>query len=483
MNEQKPCTAWADKLALKAEDLTPAERVALQAHLATCTECAAVSSDYHFLITHLRNRPKPFMRALPSLSQQDLSQLADHTTVQHDCVVENGQTQRGRSNTLPFLHPNVSTKRVWSQGLNTIAAALLVAVLVGSFVLLLTHIRQGKIGMPPPTAVPTHVAPGGSTAHLAFDVSSNGLVTMNADGSDQLLLTHGLRVIASPVWSSNGNRLAFSAYRVDMYGVHGEGDIYVMNADGSGLANLTKDPASDQFPSWSPDGTKIVFVSDRTGRQEIYRVNADGSSLTRLTTTTGSGPAWAPDGKRIAFVSNRDGNPEIYVMNADGSGQRRLTHNTAEDEAPAWSPDGRKIAFDSNRDGNPEIYVMNADGSGQRRLTQFTQEARFPAWTPDGKQLVFSEGRKGSFNEISSRSSQDGNPEIWVVNVGGTGLMELTHNKAYDIDPVWSPDGTKIAFASNREGNFQIYVMNTDGSHQTRLTNSAVDARFPAWQP
>src|SRR6266567_9317840 len=116
MNEQKPCAAWVDKLALKPEDLTLAERIALQAHLATCAACAAVSADYHFLITHLRKPPKPFMRTLPRLSQQDLSQLADHTTVQHDSVAENGQTQRGRSNTLPFLHPNVSTKRVWSQG-------------------------------------------------------------------------------------------------------------------------------------------------------------------------------------------------------------------------------------------------------------------------------------------------------------------------------------------------------------------------------
>ena len=130
MNEQQPCTAWADKLALKAEDLTPAERVALQAHLATCTECIAVSADYHFLITHLRNRPKPFMRALPRLSQQDLSQLADHTTVQHDSVAENRQTRRGRFNTLPFLHPNVSTRRVRSQGLSTIAAVLLVRFLL-----------------------------------------------------------------------------------------------------------------------------------------------------------------------------------------------------------------------------------------------------------------------------------------------------------------------------------------------------------------
>ena len=59
------------------------------------------------------------------------------------------------------------------------------------------------------------------------------------------------------------------------------------------------------------------------------------------------------------------------------------------------------------------------------------------------------------------------------MNADGTGQTRLTNNAAFDIEPAWSPDGTKIAFASDRDGNVEIYVMNADGTGQTRLTNNA----------
>jgi Tol biopolymer transport system component len=87
--------------------------------------------------------------------------------------------------------------------------------------------------------------------------------------------------------------------------------------------------------------------------------------------------------------------------------------------------DGQKIAFARSRDGRVSgVYVINADRSGQRRLTQ--------------------------------RGAQ----------------------------PLWSPDGRKIAFRSGRDGNLEIYVMNADGSEQQRLTrNPARSAQFLAWSP
>ena len=75
-------------------------------------------------------------------------------------------------------------------------------------------------------------------------------------------------------------------------------------------------------------------------------------------------------------------------MNADGSEQRRLTSEAWGGEL-AWSPLGNKIAFVSRRDGNAEIYVMNADGSGQRNLTRNTVGDRNPVWSPDGRRIAF----------------------------------------------------------------------------------------------
>lgn len=85
---------------------------------------------------------------------------------------------------------------------------------------------------------------------------------MNADGSDQINLTnYGSGWDDYPIWSPDGNKIAFSSYR------DGNFEIYVMNVDGSNQFNLTNHPAGDTNPVWSPDGAKITFISDRDGNQ------------------------------------------------------------------------------------------------------------------------------------------------------------------------------------------------------------------------
>ena len=142
-----------------------------------------------------------------------------------------------------------------------------------------------------------------------------------------------------------------------------------MNADGSHQRNLTRNDGRDAWPVWSPDGQRIAFMSQRDRNDGIYVMNADGSDQRKvLDSEDGFWPVWSPDGQQIAFMSRRDGNSEIYVMNADGSDQQNLTRHAASDGSPAWSPDGQRIAFTSRGSGVSEIHVMNADGSGRRNL-------------------------------------------------------------------------------------------------------------------
>ena len=128
-----------------------------------------------------------------------------------------------------------------------------------------------------------------------------------------------------------------------------------------------------------------------------------------------------------------------------------------------------KIAFESDREGY-DLFTMNADGSGQTNLSNEQAYDEDPAWSPDGTKLAYTR----SANAV---------PEIYVMNADGSGKTNLTNNPASDRYPTWSPDGTKIAFTRWIGGSNEIFAMNADGSGQTNLTNNAAEDDGAAWSP
>ena len=113
---------------------------------------------------------------------------------------------------------------------------------------------------------------------------------------------------------------------------------------------------------------------------------------------------------------------------------------------------------------------MNVDGTFPTRLTNIPGGVLDPVWSPDGTKIAFVTNRHG-------------NAEIEMMTSDGATIVRLTTNNALDGSPVWSADSSKIAFVSGRDGNDEIYVMDYFGQVQTRVTANSAWDDAPAWSP
>jgi dipeptidyl aminopeptidase/acylaminoacyl peptidase len=276
-------------------------------------------------------------------------------------------------------------------------------------------------------------------------------------------------IILLGVWIST----AVIYVRVDRFIGISNGDIYIIASNGNEITNITQSGSYERLAALSPDGSRIIFTSDRTGVEEIYLMNSDGTGITQLTEGVLGvfALSWSPDSTRIAFSARGNDSPDIFVLNVTNGAIQNITNSVFDESHPTWSPNSERLAFTSDRDGSSELYTIDSDGSNYTRITSLNLEDEIaqthsPVWSPDGTMIAF--GARG---------------RIFRIHPDGTGLFQVGEDG--DTVTIWFGNDTLVYWL---RGGPQWVAISTDGTDR-RLINLPWPEDFQRfafpndWQP
>lgn len=335
------------------------------------------------------------------------------------------------------------------------------------------------------------ISPDGS--QIVFTYKGDLYLVASAGGRATQLTFHEAQDF-KPVWSTDGNQIAFASDR------YGNFDVFIMDASGGEATRLTYH-STDEIPyDFSPDGQRVIFGAARmdlaehrqypTGSQpELYQVAKGGGRVDQVWTIPAEYVQTSKDGSKMIYQDKKGGENEwrkhhqsgiardIWMYDAAKNEHTMLTKFYGEDRNPVFSPDESEIYYLSEANGSFNVYSMPlANPSQSQALTNFSGfPVRFlsiadnglMSFGYDGQLYTLKKGEQPKKLEISLATQAISNPDNYISINGGVREMSI------------SPDGKEIAFIARGE----VFVTSVDGSLTKRITNTPEQERFVEFAP
>jgi tricorn protease len=354
-----------------------------------------------------------------------------------------------------------------------------------------------------------------SKNQIAF-IYAEDLWVANKDGSYPRRITVSEGVESNPVFSPDGNTIAFTGQ------YDGNTDVFIVPAAGGVPKRLTWHPGADLVRDFSPDGKKILFASQRnsfTNRYyQLFTVDVATGAEQQLDIPNGFWASYSPDGNSIAYTTIPD-RFEQWKNYRGGTASRIWlydikSHNVTEipkpkgggnDTKPIWK--GSKVYFRSDRDGEFNLYSYDAV---TKAVNQLTKNSDFPVSSLEGtaNEIIFSQGgylhlfnpstnntakikiaiaadlldqreryvkgdqyiRGGDISPAGARVVLDYRGDIVTLPAQKGDVFNLTNTPGvHEKEPSWSPNGRFIAYFSDASGEYELHVKAQDGAREAQV--------------
>ncbi|GAB2969566.1 S9 family peptidase [Hymenobacter coalescens] len=291
--------------------------------------------------------------------------------------------------------------------------------------------------------------------------------------------------------SPDRKTVAFTVTRYDLTANRGNSDIYTVPVAGGAVKQLTSTPGSENTLNWRPDG-KLTFLSDEGGSTQLYAMSADGSGKQKISEFTDeslSNLKFAPTGKFILYTQDvkvRKGIQDLYpdLPKADA----KLYDDLFYRHWTQWEDDKASHVFFQpvGDDGRPTGYGKDVlAGEAYDAPVRPLAGSEQLSFSPDGYTVAYTSRKLSGRAEATSTNS-----DIYLYSVRDNKTRNLSEGMpGYDIEPVFSPDGSRVAWLSMATPGFEadrsaivVHDFQT-GKHEDITQGSELSAANVRWSP